>query len=377
MGDYAIVEHGGKQYRVSPGDELLVERTEADLQPGDSLLFDRVYLCAQGRRGPRRPARWSKGCSSAAASCSAVRGDKIIIFKKKRRKGYRKTNGHRQNYYRVRVESHRGVGGRMAHKKGQGSSRNGRDSNAQRLGVKVGDGQPVTAGTILVRQRGTRFKPGTNVKRGKDDTLFATAHGAASSSRTAGGSAASSASCTASRTGARDPRALGPVLPAPGLIDVHRLGADHRPGRSTAATAASRSGARSSSRAAGPTAATAAHGGSVVLRRRLRLQHPPPPPPPAPDHGADAASTAGLQPDRRQPASDVVVPVPPGTVVRDASTGELLGDLVAGGQRLVVAARRPRRPRQRPLRHPDQPGAAPRRAGRGGRGAGALTSSSS
>jgi large subunit ribosomal protein L27 len=65
----------------------------------------------------------------------------------------------------------------MAHKKGQGSSRNGRDSQAQRLGTKVGDGQSVTAGTILVRQRGTRFKPGTNVKRGKDDTLFATAHG--------------------------------------------------------------------------------------------------------------------------------------------------------------------------------------------------------
>lgn len=65
----------------------------------------------------------------------------------------------------------------MAHKKGQGSSRNGRDSQAQRLGTKVGDGQSVTAGTILVRQRGTRFKPGNNVKRGKDDTLFATAHG--------------------------------------------------------------------------------------------------------------------------------------------------------------------------------------------------------
>ena len=65
----------------------------------------------------------------------------------------------------------------MAHKKGQGSSRNGRDSQAQRLGTKVGDGQRVTAGTILVRQRGTRFKPGTNVKRGKDDTLFATEHG--------------------------------------------------------------------------------------------------------------------------------------------------------------------------------------------------------
>ncbi|RLE35692.1 MAG: 50S ribosomal protein L27 [Acidobacteria bacterium] len=65
----------------------------------------------------------------------------------------------------------------MAHKKGQGSSRNGRDSNAQRLGTKVGDGQPVTAGTILVRQRGTHFKPGTNVMRGRDDTLFAVAEG--------------------------------------------------------------------------------------------------------------------------------------------------------------------------------------------------------
>lgn len=65
----------------------------------------------------------------------------------------------------------------MAHKKGQGSSRNGRDSNAQRLGTKVGDGQQVTAGTILIRQRGTRFKPGKNVMRGGDDTLFATSHG--------------------------------------------------------------------------------------------------------------------------------------------------------------------------------------------------------
>lgn len=65
----------------------------------------------------------------------------------------------------------------MAHKKGQGSSRNGRDSQAQRLGTKVGDGQQVTSGTILVRQRGTRFKAGVNVMRGSDDTLFATAAG--------------------------------------------------------------------------------------------------------------------------------------------------------------------------------------------------------
>jgi large subunit ribosomal protein L27 len=65
----------------------------------------------------------------------------------------------------------------MAHKKGQGSSRNGRDSNAKRLGTKVGDGQQVTAGTILVRQRGTRFKAGNNVKRANDDSLFATSEG--------------------------------------------------------------------------------------------------------------------------------------------------------------------------------------------------------
>ena len=61
----------------------------------------------------------------------------------------------------------------MAHKKGLGSSKNGRDSNAQRLGVKAFGGQLVTGGSILVRQRGTRFKPGENVGLGKDDTLFA------------------------------------------------------------------------------------------------------------------------------------------------------------------------------------------------------------
>ena len=61
----------------------------------------------------------------------------------------------------------------MAHKKGLGSSRNGRDSNAQRLGVKAFGGQLVSGGTIIVRQRGTRVKPGVNVGRGKDDTLFA------------------------------------------------------------------------------------------------------------------------------------------------------------------------------------------------------------
>jgi large subunit ribosomal protein L27 len=65
----------------------------------------------------------------------------------------------------------------MAHKKAGGSSRNGRDSRSQRLGVKCFGGETVTGGSILVRQRGTRIKPGKNVGRGKDDTLFARIHG--------------------------------------------------------------------------------------------------------------------------------------------------------------------------------------------------------
>ena len=65
----------------------------------------------------------------------------------------------------------------MSKTKGGGSTRNGRDSNAQRLGVKIFDGQAVSAGAIIVRQRGTRFHPGNNVGRGKDDTLFALADG--------------------------------------------------------------------------------------------------------------------------------------------------------------------------------------------------------
>jgi large subunit ribosomal protein L27 len=65
----------------------------------------------------------------------------------------------------------------MAHKKGLGSSRNGRDSQAQRLGVKVFAGETVTGGEIIVRQRGTRFKPGDGVGIGKDDTLFARSAG--------------------------------------------------------------------------------------------------------------------------------------------------------------------------------------------------------
>lgn len=65
----------------------------------------------------------------------------------------------------------------MAHKKGQGSTRNGRDSHSKRLGIKVGSGEVVKAGSILVRQRGTKWYPAKNVGRGSDDTLFALTEG--------------------------------------------------------------------------------------------------------------------------------------------------------------------------------------------------------
>jgi large subunit ribosomal protein L27 len=72
----------------------------------------------------------------------------------------------------------------MAHKKGQGSTRNGRDSHSKRLGIKVGSGELVKAGSILARQRGTKWHPGTNVGRGTDDTLFALTDGIVSFRKT-------------------------------------------------------------------------------------------------------------------------------------------------------------------------------------------------
>jgi len=71
----------------------------------------------------------------------------------------------------------------FAHKKGMGSTRNGRDSESKRLGVKKGDGQPVIAGNIIVRQRGTKIHPGVNVGKGSDDTLFALTEGRVKFSR--------------------------------------------------------------------------------------------------------------------------------------------------------------------------------------------------
>ena len=204
---YAIVKTGGKQYRVEQGQTLLVERLPDDdgatvaLEP---LLFvdgDTVLDGAEGLSKVKVEAR----------IVAHERGPKLRVVKFKPKRGYKRRNGHRQELTRIEVtriklaagalpdERRRVRPGRrrpppvaatrptrlqplprrppMAHKKGLGSSRNGRDSNAKRLGVKVFAGQTVTGGEIIVRQRGTRFKPGDGVGIGKDDTIFARSAG--------------------------------------------------------------------------------------------------------------------------------------------------------------------------------------------------------
>ena len=104
MTDYAIVEHGGKQYRVSPGDELLVERTQPDLKQGDDIRFEQVMLVSQGD-AVRVGQPVVEGAVVRGQVLASERGEKIIVFKKKRRKGYKRTQGHRQDYYRVRVDA--------------------------------------------------------------------------------------------------------------------------------------------------------------------------------------------------------------------------------------------------------------------------------
>ena len=118
-----------------------------------------------------------------------LRGPKIKVFKYKAKKGYRRRAGHRSELTRLEVTTLKGPKrrrkkrprksgkpkkGGMAHKKGLGSSRNGRESNPKMLGVKVFAGQKVTGGEIIVRQRGTRFWPGEGTGLGRDHTIFAT-----------------------------------------------------------------------------------------------------------------------------------------------------------------------------------------------------------
>ena len=168
---YAIVQARGRQLKVTPGAVVEIDGTPGEA--GSEFTFDQVLLV-------------EKDAGDIVAGAPFVANAKVA------RRGRRR--GARPEAPRVQEEAaqgipqdarpsqhlharahHRysGVGTTMAHKKGQGSSRNGRDSNSQRLGVKRHDGNVVTGGSILVRQKGRRFEPGLNVGLGKDHTLFA------------------------------------------------------------------------------------------------------------------------------------------------------------------------------------------------------------
>ena len=168
---YAIIQTGGHQVKVTPGGLATLYGTAGE--PGAELTLDQVLIVEKDGGEILAGAPFVANARVIAVVDGETRGPKIRVFKKKRRKGMRRTNGHRSFLTQVRIKDILLVYTDMAHKKGQGSSRNGRDSNSQRLGVKAHDGNVVTGGTIIVRQRGRRFQAGLNAGLGKDDTIFA------------------------------------------------------------------------------------------------------------------------------------------------------------------------------------------------------------
>lgn len=124
-----------------------------------------------------------EGATVSAKVVSQFRGKKIIAFKFKRRKGFHKKKGSRRandeagNHCYQRLISTLNFYHLMAHKKGQGSVKNGRDSRSKRLGVKKFGGQEVIAGNIIIRQRGTKWHPGKGVGMGRDYTIFSLVDG--------------------------------------------------------------------------------------------------------------------------------------------------------------------------------------------------------
>lgn len=101
---FAIIEAGGKQHRVEVGQRLAVERIWSDVAPGSEVRFERVLLVrSEGQVKLGKPV--VEGACVRATLLRPLRGKKVIIFKKKRRKGYRRTTGHRQNYFEVRIDA--------------------------------------------------------------------------------------------------------------------------------------------------------------------------------------------------------------------------------------------------------------------------------
>lgn len=170
---YAVIRTGGKQYKVQEEQILKVEKLEGT--EGSQVEFDDVLMYSDGETITLGSPKVESAIVKAHILDQA-KDKKKLVFKYKRRKGFRRLKGHRQHYTEIKIDSiavqivRRDL---MSHKKAAGSTKNGRDSNAQRRGVKKFGGQNVLAGNILVRQVGTKLHPGNNVGMGKDFTLFA------------------------------------------------------------------------------------------------------------------------------------------------------------------------------------------------------------
>ena len=174
---YAVIATGGKQYRVQEGAVVRIEKLDAD--QGASVEFNQVLLVGAGS-SVTIGAPYVGTAKVVATVESHGKGDKVRIVKFRRRKHYKREKTHRQPYTDVKITSivaPEDSETDMAHKKAGGSTRNGRDSHSKRLGVKKFGGEDVLAGNILIRQRGTVYRPGVNVGIGTDHTLFAKAHG--------------------------------------------------------------------------------------------------------------------------------------------------------------------------------------------------------
>ena len=197
---FAIIETGGKQYKVSTSKILEVEKLDA--KKGETIKFEKVLLLNDNQNTEiGNPS--IEGASVEAKLLDNVKDRTILVFHKRRRKHSRKKNGHRQRHSKIQITKILAKNGKvideakiitekktvktekkeikkkvkkqdnkMATKKAGGSSRNGRDSKGRRLGVKKFGDQFVIPGNIIVRQRGTKIHPGNNVGMGKDHSIF-------------------------------------------------------------------------------------------------------------------------------------------------------------------------------------------------------------
>ena len=174
---YAVIKTGGKQYRVAAGEKIKVEQIAADV--GQEIVLDQVLAVGNGAE-LKIGTPLVSGASVKATVVAQGKHDKVRIFKLRRRKHYIKHQGHRRQFTELQIVAIAGqfLGALdMAQKQGGGSTRNGRDSKPKMLGVKAFGGELISAGSIIVRQRGTKFHPGSNVGIGRDHTLFALVDG--------------------------------------------------------------------------------------------------------------------------------------------------------------------------------------------------------